>query len=248
MAIFLHSHGRPSRPTRIALAAAALFLSAGAAQAQTVTLKPVTVTGRSAALGADVTGFADVPLTEVPASATVIDRKQIDALGARRLADLVQLDSSVADAYNAPGYWDFLSIRGFTLDNRFNYRREGLPISAETSIPLDNKERIEILRGTSGIQAGTSAPGGLVNYVVKRPTQQLLREVRLEATSQSSLLAAADLGGRFGAENAFGYRLNVAAENLRPLINNLDGQRSLAALATDWRISRDSVLQAEIEW
>jgi iron complex outermembrane receptor protein len=63
-------------------------------------------------------------------------------------------------------------MRGFTLDNRFNYRRDGLPISAETSLPLDNKERIEILKGTSGIQAGTSAPGGLVNYVIKRPTEQ----------------------------------------------------------------------------
>ncbi len=56
------------------------------------------------------------------------------------------------------------------LDQRYNYRREGLPITAETVIPLANKERIEILKGTSGIQAGTSSPGGLVNYVVKRPT------------------------------------------------------------------------------
>ena len=68
-------------------------------------------------------------------------------------------------------------MRGFVLDNRFNFRRDGLPINAETSIPLDNKERIEILKGTSGIQAGTSAPGGLVNYVVKRPLDAPLRSV-----------------------------------------------------------------------
>ena len=248
MAHFKHFF-RPNRPgARIQIASAALFSIATAASAQDATLKPVTVNALTAAPQADVTGFGDVPLKEVPISATVIGREQIEAVGARRLADLTQFDASVTDAYNSPGYWDYISIRGFTLDNRFNYRREGLPISAETSIPLDNKERVEILKGTSGIQAGTSAPGGLVNYVVKRPTQQDLRSIRLEATSRSSLLAAADLGGRFGADRAFGYRLNVAHEELRPQVRSLDGKRDLLALAADWRISRDSVLEGEFEW
>ncbi|MGE0329498.1 MAG: TonB-dependent siderophore receptor [Ramlibacter sp.] len=240
---------RPQWPlNRITSALATTVLASSPLWAQDATLKPVTVNDSTAAPQADVTGFGDVPLKEVPISATVVSREQLQQSGARRLADLTQFDASVTDAYNSPGYWDYLSIRGFTLDNRFNYRREGLPISAETSIPLDNKERIEILKGTSGIQAGTSAPGGLVNYVVKRPTQQDLREVRLEATSRASVLAAADLGGRFGTDRAFGYRLNLAAEQLRPVTRALDGERQVLALATDWRINRDSVLEAEIEW
>jgi iron complex outermembrane receptor protein len=239
---------QPGPLSPLAAAVAGAFLFTAGAHAQDATLKPVTVHERTAAPQADITGFGDIPLKDVPISATVIDRRQIEASGARRLADLTQFDSSVSDAYNAPGYWDFLSIRGFTLDNRFNYRREGLPISAETTIPLDNKERIEILKGTSGIQAGTSAPGGLVNYVVKRPTEHDLREVRLETTSRASVLGAADLGGRFGTDRAFGYRLNVAQERLRPLVRNIDGDRSLLALAADWRISRDSVLEGELEW
>ncbi len=243
MAIFSPSLRQRAVPRAVAL----LLAACGAAHAQT-TLRPVVITGQASPPVADVTGFGDVPLKDVPASATVIDRKQIEAAGARRLADLTRFDASVTDAYNAPGYWDFLSIRGFTLDNRFNYRREGLPITAETSIPLENKERVEILKGTSGIQAGTSAPGGLVNYVVKRPTGSDLREVRLEYTQRSSILAAVDLGGRFGTDATFGYRLNAAQERLRPLLHNLDGERSLLALATDWRISRDALLEAEVEW
>jgi iron complex outermembrane receptor protein len=232
-----------------AIARATLLLAvAGSAHSQTTTLSPVTVTGQAWPPAADVTGFGDIPLKDLPISASVIDSRQIGQAGARRLADLTRFEPSLTDAYNAPGYWDFVSIRGFTLDNRFNYRREGLPISAETTIPLDNKERVELLKGTSGIQAGTSAPGGLVNYVVKRPTDTDLREVRLEWTQRASLLAAADLGGRFGIDNAFGYRLNVAGEQLRPLIHNLDGNRSLFAFAGDWRINRDSLLEAEFEW
>lgn len=232
----------------VSRAIAVVFLATACnAHAQQASLPEVTVNEGAAAPQADISGFGDVPLRELPISATVIDSQQLRASGARRLADLTQFDASVTDAYNAAGYWDYLTVRGFVLDNRFNYRREGLPISAETSIPLDNKERIEILRGTSGIQAGTSAPGGLVNYVVKRPTEQDLRMVRIETTSRGSVLGAVDLGGRFGENRQFGYRLNVTSENLKPLTHDLDGNRNLFSLAADWRITRDSVLEFEIE-
>ena len=227
---------------------ASIFVASGAHAQQDVSLKPVIITERRVPAIADVTGFGDVPLKELPLSATVVGQADLLSIGARRLADIAQFDASISDAYNSPGYWDFLTVRGFVIDNRFNYRREGLPISAETSIPLENKERIEVLKGTSGIQAGTSAPGGLVNYVVKRPTSQTLRDVRLEVTGKGSVLLAADLGGRLGTDQAFGYRLNVAHEDLKPLTRNLDGQRSLLALATDWRLNRDALLSAELEW
>ncbi|HSV79073.1 MAG TPA: TonB-dependent siderophore receptor [Ramlibacter sp.] len=229
-------------------AVALLCLAAFGAQAQDRTLRPVTITGTGTPAAADVTGFGDFPRRDVPISTTVIDRRQIEGVGAERLADLTQFDSSLSDAYNAPGYWDFIAIRGFVLDNRFNFRREGLPISAETTIPLDNKERVELLKGTSGIQAGTSAPGGLVNYVVKRPTATDLRAARLQVQDHGSLLGAVDLGGRFGRDGMFGYRVNVAAERLRPYVRNLDGDRGLFAFAGDWRVSRDSLLEGEFEW
>ncbi len=228
-------------------AATSVFVALTVHAQDAATLSTITVNDQTAAPMADVTGFGDVPLLEVPLSVTVVGHTELQNVGARRLADLTQFDASVADAYNSPGYWDFLSVRGFTLDNRFNYRREGLSISAETSIPLENKERIEILKGTSGIQAGTSAPGGLVNYVVKRPTEHDLREINVEWTGRGSLLTAVDLGGRFGAERQFGYRLNVAAEKLRPETYNVDGSRNLFALAADWRLTRDTVLEVEFE-
>jgi iron complex outermembrane receptor protein len=162
----------------------------------------------------------------------------------------LRLDASVTDSYNSPAYWDMLSVRGFTLDNRYNYRREGLPISAETMIPMDNKERIELLKGTSGIQAGTSAPGGLVNYVVKRApanAEQQIRNVTLSYGEGNNRLTAADLGGRFGNSGEFGYRFNVAYEDLNPYIGNTKGHRNLVALAMDWRISADKKLEWEFE-
>jgi iron complex outermembrane recepter protein len=244
------------------IAGAAIILIANYATAQTgsvaspaptpasaeATLKPVTISAPSASAQSDITGFGDTPLQRTPISANVIGAQQIEAVGAKRLADLIKLDASSSDAYNTIGYWDFATVRGFVLDNKFNYRRDGLPVSAETFIPLDNKERVEILKGTSGIQAGTSAPGGLINYAVKRPTAQPLRSIKIEASSGGALGAAADLGGRFGQDGVFGYRLNLAADKLGTPTPNTRGSRELAALAVDWRIGKDSLLEAEVEY
>ncbi len=244
MANFKQNHLRAGALTALA---ASIFIAYPAA-AQEATLPSVRISDRTAAPTADVLGLGDAPLARTPVSATIIGEELIEAGGAQRLSDLVKFDSSVSDAYNTTGYWDYLTVRGFVLDNKYNFRREGLPISAEGTVPLDNKSRVEILKGTSGIQAGTSAPGGLVNYAVKRPTENDLRNVKLFATSNGSALASLDLGGRFGAAREFGYRLNAAGGHIGSYVNDADGSRKLLALATDWRISRDSVLEAEFEY
>ncbi len=233
------------RPRRHALGLAALAaLCASSAWAQTQT---VTITGRGITPSLAVTGFDDTPLSSAPFSAGSVNAAQLLDAGSRQLSDLTRTDPGVNDAYNAEGYWSILSVRGYTLDNRFNYRRDGLPISAETALALDNKERIEVLKGTSGIQAGTSAPGGLVNLVVKRP-ERTLRSVRLEAREGGGGAAAVDLSQRFGASEAFGLRLNAASERISPQLRNAKGERHLAALAADWRLSSSSLLEAAFEW
>ena len=203
----------------------------------------VTITG---ARTATVTGFGDASPARTPVQALSLGQGTLADQGALTLNALPRLDASVGDAYNAEGYWSVLSMRGFTLDNRFNYRRDGLPINAESAIALDNKDRVEILKGTSGVQAGTSAPGGLVNVGVKRP-QGDTRQARLEWREKGSILAAVDLAQGFGPDRSLALRLNMAAERMDPVVRNTKGSRSLFALAADWRLGPDSLLQAEVE-
>lgn len=234
-----------ARLRRHHIASAVALLALGNAHAQGLTEITITDTAPS-----QVSGFGDVPQSKAPFSAVTIDQQTLQDIGAQRVSDALRLDASVADSYNSPAYWDMLSVRGYTLDNRYNYRREGLPISAETMIPMDNKERIELFKGTSGIQAGTSAPGGLVNYVVKRPPSakdDTIRSVSASYGPGKSSSTGLDLGGRFGQDQALGYRFNVAYEDLDPYIKNTEGHRKLLALAMDWRISPDNKLEWEIE-
>jgi len=247
-----YSSPRPTGFKRSSIAAAAGLLATAHALGQTAAATPstqldaVTVTGR-AVPAATVSGWGDIPLSKTPLQASVFTSEQLRDVGAQRLSDLVGIDPAVSDAYNAEGYWDFLTVRGYVLDNRFNFRRDGLPINAETSVPLDNKSRVEILKGTSGMQAGTSAPGGLVNFVVKRPLDAPLRSASLEWRQPGTVTGALDISQRFGADQAFGVRVNAAAAHLDPMVRSSEGHRHLLALAADWRVSSDTSLEAEIE-
>ncbi|MDQ6628137.1 MAG: TonB-dependent siderophore receptor [Pseudomonadota bacterium] len=220
--------------------------NAASAPAAPASLAPVTITGKAPA-PASVAGWGDTPLSQAPVAATSIDAAQIRDAGARRLADLTRFDPSVTTAYDAEGYIDYFTIRGFVVDNRFNFRRDGLPINAETSIPLENKARVDTLKGLSGLQAGTSAPGGLVDLVVKRPLDASLRSAYIEWRERGSVLGSVDISQRFGINDAFGVRLNAGAERIDPIARNAKGHRDVLALAADWRASAATLVEAEIE-
>ncbi|MCV2360242.1 TonB-dependent siderophore receptor [Paucibacter sp. TC2R-5] len=227
------------------LAAAAGLICGTAALAQS--LPTVSVAGRAADTPSQVGGFGEIPVAKLPLQLSLISSERLLDAGINALSGLTALDASVGDAYNAAGYVSYLKIRGFDLDNRFNYRRDGLPINAETALALGNKASVEILKGSSGIQAGTSSPGGLVNMIVKRPTAQPMTVLGLSLSERGTTEASLDWSQRFGEGQAFGLRVNAAAAELKPQLRDAEGRSHLLAMAGDWRLSSDTLIEAEFE-
>ena len=250
------AHRLPSIPTGLACAAAACAALSAHAQeaprdaAAANSLPAITVTAPADRQSrASISGLGDAPAWQAPVQASSFSRDALQNAQVTRLADLSKLDASTTDAYNAVGYLDALSIRGFTLSNAYNWRREGLPINAETRIALDNKSAVELFKGTSGMQAGVSSPGGLVNLLVKRP-QGRVRSALFSVQDSGAILGAIDLSDRFGppqAPQAFGLRINAASERLATHIDQTRGRRQLLAMAGDWVVSPDTKLEAEFE-
>lgn len=240
------------RPSPLKITALALALmQAYSAQAQSTDqpMAEITVSANRwvAADHATVAGFSDAPLLLTPASVISMGRAQMQDLNIRSTTDAVRFDASVSDAYNAVGYAEQFSIRGFMLDNVSSYRKDGIAISADTQIPLENKERFEILKGLAGLTAGVASPGGIINYVTKRPTAAPLRSVTLEARERGTLYGALDLGGRFD-DTRFGYRINAADERLRSYVKGADGTRQFVSAAFDWQISADALLRLDMDY
>ncbi|HEX8602478.1 MAG TPA: Plug domain-containing protein, partial [Pseudoduganella sp.] len=114
-----------------AVSAAALAIAqafpAFAQQAAEPAMTEVVVTAvRGTAERASVAGFSDRPLLQTPASVSVITRDQMQDLNIRSTTDAARYDASISDAYNAVGYAEQFSIRGFKLDNASSYRKDGL--------------------------------------------------------------------------------------------------------------------------
>lgn len=237
------------KQTLIALALIQAFAGTAHAQSTDQAMSEVVITGSKgvAADRATVGGFSDAPIMKTPASVVSIGREQMQDLAIRDTTDASRFEASVSDSYNAIGYAEQFSIRGFMLDNASSYRKDGIAISGDTQIPLENKERIEILKGLAGLTAGVATPGGLFNFATKRPTNTPLRSVTLEARDRGTVYGAVDLGGRM-QDKRFGYRFNAAAAKLRAYVKGADGEREFVSGALDWQITPQALVQLDMDY
>jgi iron complex outermembrane recepter protein len=187
--------------------------------------------------------FGKQALIDVPASVGSIPRALIESQQARSLRDLTALDASVAEDYAPEGYYDSVQIRGLPLDPWNSYRINGLRISHDAAVALENKERVDILKGLAGLQAGFGRAGGVINYVTKRANADV-SAVALNANSFGNVLTQIDLGRKLGE---IGVRVNVANEDLTSYAANTKGKRHFASVALDWQLSPALKLEFDLE-
>ena len=237
------------KQTILALSIVQAFAFSAHAQTASEAMPEIVVTGSKfvAVDRASVGGFSETSLMQTPASVIAIGREQMQDLNIRNTTDAMRFDASVSDSYNAVGYAEMFSIRGFMLDNASSVRKDGIVISGDAQIPLENKERIEILKGIAGLQAGVTGPGGIINYAVKRPTSTPLRSITLEARERGTIYGSVDLGGRM-EDRRFGYRINAAAEKYKSYVKGADGDRKFVSGAFDWQISPQALVQVDMDY
>ena len=236
----------PYRHTLLALS----ITFAAAAHAQDATLDTVTVVGQEStdyqAKKAAVAGFDNAPLLDTPASVAVITEARLKDQQARLLSEVLKNDASVGDSYAPVGYYENFVIRGFALNPASSYKINGRTITGEQNVALENKQQVEVLKGLAGLQSGVSEPGGLVNYVSKRPEN--VRSVTVSTNEHGERYLATDIGGWLGTEQQVGVRINLAHEDIRSYVDHADGKRDFASLALDWNISPNALLQLNAEY
>jgi iron complex outermembrane receptor protein len=222
--------------TSLARAGTVALAPAVFAQAQT-SAEPARVEVSAAGLSARaiaLTGFAELP-EQLPFSISTTHTQAMRDLGATSLADLLRSEPAVSDAYNTLGYPENFAIRGMAIDPHLNFRFVGMPIHGHVPLALENAERVVVLKGVSGLLAGSSSPGGMVDVVLKRAGDQPLRSGLFALSERGSRYLASDLAERFGAQRESGVRANLAAEERRPMADNAPGDRRFASAFVDWR-------------
>lgn len=164
-----------------------------------------------------------VPITELPASVVVINEKLIADTVAVELRDTLSLVSGIQQSAPPQGTNE-ISMRGYTM---VGAQRDGvadylLSTGAEASGGFDYAlaERIEIVKGPSGVLYGAHNPGGILNIVSKRPLQQPQTKITGMIGSYNSYRAELDTSDFFDADHRFGYRFVAVRSDTDGIVND----------------------------
>ncbi|WP_188394899.1 TonB-dependent siderophore receptor [Oxalicibacterium flavum] len=135
---------------------------------------------------------------ETPQSVSVITRQKMDDF------NLTSIDSVMA---HTPGIsivtWDSERTeyysRGFAIQN-FQY--DGIPMQRDSAYSAGNTlsdmaiyDRVEVLKGATGLLTGSGDPGATINLVRKKPTRQFQGHVAVGAGSWDNYRTEVDVGG-----------------------------------------------------
>ncbi|WP_167752931.1 TonB-dependent siderophore receptor [Pusillimonas caeni] len=175
-------------------------------------LETITVTGGLLATTEDSGSYAPQAATigksaqslrEIPQSVSVMTRSQMDDQGFTRVAEALDFTTGIRSS----GYPDTESFnsRGFAASLQY----DGVP-AQETGAPhldLAIYDRIEVLRGPAGLLTGTGEPGGAINLVRKRPTDEFRFVGALSGGSWNNRRLEADVSGPITADGRLRGRL-----------------------------------------
>ncbi|MFB9266588.1 TonB-dependent receptor domain-containing protein [Bradyrhizobium erythrophlei] len=169
---------------------------------------------------------------------TSITSDALQASNAQNTYDAIRNVPGVAQAEARAGTADSLQIRGIKLNSTSSYRMDGgLPIVNNINLPIESKARIDALKGAGALQYGVASPAGIVNYIMKRATDKPVTALSVSGSQYGQMIGALDVGRRFGEDNQFGMRVNLAGGEIGSPIQGAGGVRYLGAVATDWQPS-----------
>lgn len=247
------NHGR----TTVQAAAIAAVASLNVVHAQTanadsapVTLEQVIVNAKKDTLyvNRDVNAGAlgVQSLQELPFSIGSYGRELIDNQRARTVQDVLKNDPGVQPA-SFGGAYDGIAVRGFSANAINSVRRDGLLTNVYSDIPLENMERVDVLKGLSGFLYGVGEPSGLVNYILKRPTRGSFTSVDAEVRSYGGRYVHIDTSGATGANRALAFRVNVAGEEQGDFRHAGDLSRAMAGVAMDLQLAPGTLLRLDAD-
>lgn len=229
----------------------ALSLAAAAAAdaADAPELAEIVVTAdRQDSFGADlvqVGTFRNARLMDVPLTVNVVPQELLRAQAATGLYDALRNTAGVSRSQLNGATYDNIAIRGILVENRTSYRLNGmLPVVNLVDLPLENKDRVEVLKGVGALYYGFAPPSGIVNMVTKRADRDIA-EFAATANEYGAASITADIGHRFG--DRLGLRFNGSAGIVEPGVDRFSGDRFVAALAADLALTDSLKLVFDLE-
>lgn len=187
-----------------------------------------------------------IALAELPQSVQLLNVTELRAQGRQSVGELMRDVPSANAGYSRVGPYQSYSIkiRGFGADQLRNGMRQRYYEDIDPSA-LHNIERVEVLKGPSGVLYGQSAVGGVINLVSKTPGPDHSGSSALTLGSHAQKIANADYS--FSAGDQVQARLSAEIERSNTFVSRqpIDRNHFSLTLQHQWTETATGHLLAE---
>lgn len=200
---------------------------------------------RSYAASAVTLGKAEQSLKDIPQSVSVVTRQQLDDQAVTGLREAANSVTGVVGAQGV-GAGVVLSARGFQIDN-WQYDGVSFPRNMYSLGNWGNDDmvfydRMEVLRGASGLFEGTGSPGGAVNLVRKRGQAVPTVSLTAKAGSWSHYGLQLDAGGPLNKDGSLRGRIVLDEDRSHSFIDSVWYKTRSMYAALDYDISASTTI------
>ena len=134
---------------------------------------------------------------ETPQTLTVVTRQKMDDFALTSIDDVLGSASTISTQKRG-GDGSFFYSRGFRLQSQYDGIPNPIGIGEDNRGPSPDTaflDKVEILQGASGLMSGAGEPGGTINLVRKRPTEQFQAHVEAQLGSWNKKRLVGDVSG-----------------------------------------------------
>lgn len=185
----------------------------------------------------------DTALVEAPRSISVATREQMSDRGVQNLDDAVRyMPGIVASSFGSDTRADWLRVRGFEPTQFL----DGLPLPkgvyANPKQETWNLDRLALLRGPASSVYGQTPPGGMLDMVSRRPSEESSNEIEVQYGSDNHRQINFASTGKIDEEGQFLYGLSGVVRDSGTQIDHVDNKRYNIAPSLTWNIDTDTKL------
>ncbi|MHC8353939.1 TonB-dependent siderophore receptor [Pseudomonas sp. LB3P81] len=176
---------------------------------------------------------AGLPLSlrETPQSVTVITRQQLDDQGSTSIADALRRVSGISVQNYDSERWEF-SSRGLPITNfqydGVNTDYDGVYDYGTTSTDMATFDRVEIIKGATGLMTGSGDPSATVNLIRKRPTKAFKASITGTVGSWDNYRSTGDIAGPLTESGNVRGRFVGAYQDRSAYMDNYRNTRDIA--------------------
>ncbi|WP_233140549.1 TonB-dependent siderophore receptor [Acetobacter sp. DsW_063] len=178
-------------------------------------------------------------ILDTPFSITSVNAATIQSRQATDINAVFNVDPSItiANSGNGAASGSSFKIRGLSVDVLNGYKVDGLAIPYwSIDLPVENFESISAIKGASAFMYGFGAPGGVIDFEIKKPHGDKTLSLEAGYRSDAVFRQMIDAGGTIVDNGRLRYRFSFANE-IGTLPNNAETRRDGFTLAFDGRIT-----------